>query len=68
MSFVIVSVKMSNVKSFEMEDIAYKEWSDHLDLVASSRASPWLPAYGYQPPAPLQGLMQAPEDPFCTGK
>lgn len=59
---------MSGIKSFEMEDIAYKEWSDHLDLVATSRASPWLPAYGYHPPSPLQEIFQTQSDPFIPGE
>lgn len=45
---------MSQIKSFEMEDIAYRDWSEHLDLVAASRGGPWLPAYGYMEQSPLQ--------------
>lgn len=59
---------MSNVKYLEMEDIAYKEWSDHLDFVASSRVSPWLPAYGYHPPSPIQEIFHAQPDPFLSGE
>ncbi|KAK6636676.1 hypothetical protein RUM43_010338 [Polyplax serrata] len=57
---------MSNVKYMEMEDIAYKEWSDHLDFVASSRASPWLPAYGYHTPSPIQEIFHSQPDPFLS--
>lgn len=59
---------MSNVKYLEMEDISYKKWSDNLDFASSSRASPWLPAYGYHPPSPIQEVFNTQPVPFLSGE